>query len=137
MCWFSELAALAKSWHMNWCTRLWALRSRRKSGIFDGSRRLMPLKRNAAGRMWALYPKPQAAEIESYRKVARENDNASFEHCKRNESFEEPRRFRSIRLARLHSPQLDHQRRIESANRRGRSAWGHLESGDLRKSHCG
>src|SRR5262245_18242608 len=99
MCWLSGLESLAKSWHMNWYTRLCALRSRRKCGIFDGSRRLTPLRRNAARRLWALCPEPQAGEIESYRKVARKNDNASFEHFKRNESFEESHRFRSIRVA--------------------------------------
>src|SRR5215813_6512431 len=71
MCWFSELASLAKSWHMNWCARLWALRSRRKCGIFDGSRRLTPLRRNAAGRLGAACPKLQVAEINGYRKAAR------------------------------------------------------------------
>src|SRR5215472_2103137 len=71
MCWFSELASLAKSWHMNWCARLWALRSHRKCGIFDGSPRLTPLKRNAAGRLWAVCPRPRAVEIDSNRKVAR------------------------------------------------------------------
>src|SRR5215470_2124084 len=69
MCWSWELASLAKSWHMNWCTRLWARRSRRKCGIFDGSRRLTPLRRNAARRLSDR--RPQVVAIDSYRKVAR------------------------------------------------------------------
>src|SRR5215470_14981750 len=70
MCWFSELASLAKSWHMNWCARLWALRSHRKCGIFDGSQRLTPLRPNAAERLGAAWPKLQVAETNRYRKVA-------------------------------------------------------------------
>src|SRR5882762_8316017 len=69
----------------------------------------------------------------AYIKGSEDYDNAGIEHYRKHKSVERTLSIWAVRLAGLHSPKFDHQRRAETARSGRRAARRHFESVHLRK----